>query len=82
MLAQRVEQIDANGTRGVGALQQLVTDLIGRVADLRADVASHEATHNTQEQRSSDNKKWILGAVLTFAGLLISIIAILLAQSH
>jgi hypothetical protein len=80
MLAARVADMDANGTRGVGALQQMVTDLIARVADQTAQLARHEAKHETEAQRRSDNRKWMISAFLTVAGLLIAIITLLLAK--
>lgn len=80
MLAARVADMDANGTRGVGALQQMVTDLIARVSDLTGDLARHEAKHETEEQRRSNNRKWLFTAFFTVAGLLVAIIALILAR--
>lgn len=80
MLAARVDQMDANGTRGVGSLQQMVVDLIARVTDLAGQIAKHEAKHETENQRHSDNRKWMVSAFLTMGGLLVAIITLILTR--
>jgi hypothetical protein len=73
VLARRVDQIDASGTRGIGALQQLVTGLVVQVADLKDELGNHESSH-------SANTRWAIGQFIALAAVVAALLALVFTR--
>jgi hypothetical protein len=73
VLARRVDQIDANGPRGIGALQQLVSGLVAQVAELKGELAKHESSHDA-------NSRWAIGQVIALAAVVVALLALILTR--
>lgn len=67
---RRLNDIDTHGTRGTGVLEQ-------RILDLTSDVATLQARMEQTQQDRATNRKWIIGLVFTFAGVVISTLTLL-----
>lgn len=79
-LARRFEIMDESGTRGVGALQQMVVDLAGKFSDLRAEFTAHEVRHEKDREDRERARRWAVGTAISFGLLLVAIISILITM--
>jgi hypothetical protein len=96
MLANRVDSMDREGTRGVLALQQSLTDTIHDIADLKVDMATFKndtAAHFnklTQERENErreriSGRRWMVGigiAALGSLGGVYGFLAVILEHVH
>lgn len=77
-LRDRIERIDDHGTRGVGALQTQVTDLVKDIAELKADLntrfEAHQRVHDQDHADRISGRRWLiatgLAGVSTMGGIL------------
>jgi len=71
-LAQRVDWLDEHGTRGVGALQIQVTDLVKDVAKVEKGLEDHAAAHilesKERETQRRSTVRWGVGLLCTILG--------------
>ena len=69
----RLENIDASGTRGVAVIQSQMTDLIRDMADLKAEFKSEQITR-------IQGRRWVLAMAITgtaaIAGLVSALIEV------
>ena len=83
-LARRVDQIDAGGTRGIGALQQMVTSLSAQIADVKASQAEHAASHIAEERFRDANRgantRWAVAQLIALAVLIVSVLALIFTR--
>jgi hypothetical protein len=81
MLRQRVDQIDSGGTRGVGIIQNQITDLIKEVAELKQETRAWQTTHETQHEKDerdrTTGRRWLVGTGIAGIGCMIAILGLL-----
>lgn len=84
ILRQRVDDMDTHGTRGVGAIQLQVGELVKDLADMRAETRTWQGQHERSHERDARDRitarRWLIGvgvagvaAMTTVIGLLIDI---------
>lgn len=82
ILRERVEAIDAHGTRGIGAIQLQVTELIKDVTELRADTRTWQEGHGRQhaaDQRDRvTGRRWLIGTAIAGIVAMAAILGLLL----
>jgi len=70
-VVNRLDQIDAGGTRGVAVLAV-------QVQELAKDMARHEEKHDRQETARAANRKWtimaFIGAVAAIDGPIVTVV--------
>ena len=70
-MVNRLDQIDAGGTRGVAVLAV-------QVQELAKDMARHEEKHDRQETARAANRKWtimaFIGAVAAIDGPIVTVV--------
>lgn len=59
---RRLDMIDQSGTRGVGVIQQQITDLAKDVAGLTVRMDRHESEHEA-DKRERASARWKLAAL-------------------
>lgn len=64
-LRQRVDAIDATGTRGEVVLATQVKQVIGDIAQLRNDLVGHRAEHVRAERARVVGRRWLIGVLIT-----------------
>ena len=62
--AHRIDAIDATGTRGVGVLQQQITDLAKDVAGLSVRMDRHEEDHVKEARARAASRRWAIGVAV------------------
>lgn len=74
-LARVVDRIDMHGSRGIGALQQQVGDVVRDVAELKVEttraLAAHRDQHDEEIRERTSGRRWLVGiavACLTAVG--------------
>ena len=72
--AQRLNTIDHDGTRGVGVLQQQITEVVRDLAELKTETSSWQSTHTQQheavQKERRETRRWVFGfAVAALASL-------------
>lgn len=76
----RVENIDANGTRGVGVIQnqqlQIVKDMSELKADLNTRFALHERVHEQDEAARRSRARWAWTFAIGFGSMLTGVLAV------
>lgn len=85
----RLENIDDHGTRGVGAVQVQVTEIVKDVAALQAELGTRFETHDRQHLQDHKDRiagrRWLIGTgiagVATMAGV-ISLLIEVLSRLH
>lgn len=84
ILRNRVEQMDAQGTRGVGALQIRMDEVVKDLAEMQAGTRSwqkhHEQLHLADEAARAAARRFTLTTTLAVLGLLVAILAILVTR--
>lgn len=68
--AARLDAIDTGGTRGIGILQQQITDLAKDVHGVELRLEQHDRQHDEEKRERLSGRRWLMG--LAF-GLLASI---------
>lgn len=63
-LRQRVDNIDAFGTRGEMVLATQVKQVIGDIAQLRNDLAGHRGEHVKAERSRVIGRRWLIGLIV------------------
>lgn len=58
--ARRLDSIDQSGTRGVGVVQQQITDLAKDVAGLQVKFDKHESEHGQSERDRRSSRRWLV----------------------
>lgn len=65
ILRNRIEQIDASGSRGVGVLMTQVGELVKDMADMRAETRTwqgqHERHHEQDARDRIAGRRWLIG---------------------
>lgn len=81
-LRDDLHRLDDHGTRGIGALQIQVTELVKDLADLKADVnirfEKHEKEHADDKQNRIIARRWLAGFAITLLVALIAVIGLLI----
>jgi hypothetical protein len=82
ILRERVDAMDTHGTRGVGAIQLQVAELVKDFGDLRADnrawQAAHEKQHEQDKQDRVNGRRWLIGIGLAAVASMTAVIGLLL----
>jgi hypothetical protein len=84
-LRQDLTRLDDHGSRGVGAIQLQLTELVKDTTELKTDMsnrfAAHEVQHEKQERERVSGRRWLIGisvtalaSIATVGGLLIAIL--------
>lgn len=77
-LANRVDWLDEHGTRGVGALQVQMSELIRDVTKLEAAQAQHVDQHQREARDRAAGRRWLVaGVLIPTATVLISAVGII-----
>lgn len=79
---QRFDSMDRSGTRGVGVVQEQLTDLRGDVAGLMARMETHERNHVAEAKERLAGRRWAIGALIAFAAILETPILYVAARIH
>ena len=84
-LGRRVDQMDAQGTRGVGVIQLQVAELVKDVTELRAETQawqrSHISQHQREEQARVTGRRWVIGTVIAAMAVMVAMLALLVSIS-
>lgn len=82
ILRQRVEQMDAQGTRGVGVIQSQVAELVKDHAEMRGEVTawqhSHDSQHDQEKRDRISDRRWIIGTMVTIALITVTLLGVIL----
>lgn len=82
-LRQRVDSIDATGTRGEVVLATQVKQVIGDIAQLRNELVGHRAEHVKAERSRVVGRRWLIGVVIAvLAAIDGPIVTVLLSIAH
>lgn len=76
VLRQRVDQMDAQGTRGVGVIQSQLGDLIRDFAKMEARLDGHEQLHEGERKDRAANRRWLTGTCIAALVLLVAILGL------
>jgi hypothetical protein len=79
--ADRLNQIDDHGTRGVSAVQIQVTNLVKEITELKGDVNSrfdaHQKVHDQDERERTSARRWLIGTVIASVIAMVTVITLL-----
>jgi len=67
---QRLNTIDATGTRGVAVLAV-------QLQEIAKDFAKHEEKHEREERDRRSNRRWIIATAIAMIGLMVAILTFL-----
>lgn len=85
-LRGEVTRLDDHGTRGVGIVQQQLTDVIKDVLELKTEISSRFAEHQRQHEREENdraaNRRWLVGLGIAMLGAVGGLYPYLHAVSH
>lgn len=89
-LRASLTRLDDHGTRGVGAVQAQLTEVVRDVSELKSDVisrfAAHTADHVQEKRDRAAARRWLITvgvtASLGVGGMFVTILSILLTGHH
>lgn len=85
-LARQVERIDEHGSRGVGILQQQITDLIKDVLEIKADTSrqlrEHEQAHERERRERTSSRRWAAGTAVGLLAALAGLYPLIILAVH
>jgi|SRR5258708_28927767 len=88
-LDRRVDNLDRDGTRGVLAMQQQLTDAIKDMTEIKTDLISfkrdnagwfkeHTVQHDTDQAERISGRRWLVGTALAGVLALATVIGLLI----
>lgn len=85
-MRERVNLIDASGSRGMGGVQVQIGSLVSDVAELRVKLETHEMHHQDEaRQRDVDRKearRYAITTVIAAVAALAGVLALLATHVH
>jgi hypothetical protein len=82
-LAQRLDTLDRDGTRGVGVLQSQMIEVAKDVAELKAEAHAWQITHERQHQADTaertSGRRWLITTAIAALALLVTALALLIS---
>ena len=82
-LQQRVESMDSHGTRGVGILQEQITNLVRDITEIKTTVDHKfrdvDDRFELQRQERLSGRRWLIGIGIAGVSALAAVLAILVA---
>jgi hypothetical protein len=78
LLAQRVETMDRDGTRGVVVLHERIADLTRDVVKLETALTAHEESHRRDAEDRAKGRRWLVTTGIALVVMLCAVIALLL----
>ncbi len=80
--SHRIDAIDVSGTRGVGVLQQQITDLAKDVAGVTVRIDKHEEEHVREARARIVSRRWAVGMGVAALSAVEGPLAYLIAHLH
>lgn len=85
---QRIDHLDATGTRGVAVIQSQMTNLTNKVDDLKTGIDAkfieHNKDHELDQTRVDKNRRilftTLVSVSLAVLGMFVTLLAVMLAQ--
>lgn len=82
ILRQRIDYIDANGTRGVGIVSSQVQFLTAGLAELKTSTAlwqgHHERQHTEDIRTAVSGRRWLIGTGIAALVMLVAMLTLML----
>jgi len=79
-MERRIESIDNHGTRGVGALQIQVVEVLKDIAEIKVQFTSylseHVRTHREEKDQRLTERHWLIGIGIAGVSALAAILAV------
>lgn len=76
-LVRRVEAIDQGGTRGIGRMNEQITQLVRDFARVEGELSEHEKYHAQEARQRATDRRWRIGTTIVAFGVLITIMGLL-----
>lgn len=80
--ARRLESIDTSGTRGVGVLQQQITDLAKDVSAVAVRQEKHDREHASDAKARASSRRWMIGTGIAFLAMIEGPLIYLISMHH